>query len=62
MLEIDRLKHSGSKNGVRQRRGKSANHMDALLKRLEEDRDYWKGEVEVRHHAAANWRSNAIVL
>ena len=44
VLEIDRLKHG--KNGLK-RRAKSANHMDVFVKRLEEERDYWKGEVDV---------------
>ena len=44
MLEIDRLKYH--KNGVK-RRGKSPNRMDQFIRGLEEERDYWKSEVDV---------------
>ena len=44
VMEIDRLKHN--KNGVK-RRSKSANQMEAFLRKLEQERDYWRGEVEV---------------
>ena len=44
VLEIDRLKYG--KNGVK-RRSKSANQMESLLRKLEQERDYWRGEVEV---------------
>ncbi len=44
MLEIDRLKH---KNGIVKKRGKSPDRMQIFIKGIEEERDYWKGEVEV---------------
>lgn len=34
-------------NGVVKKKGKGANPVDAFMKTLEEDRDYWKGEVDV---------------
>ena len=43
VLEIDRLKH---KNGVVKRRGKSPNRVDAFIRGLEEERNYWKAEVD----------------
>ena len=44
VLEIDRLKH---RNGLVKKRSKSPNRIEAFMKGLEEERDYWKGEVEV---------------
>ncbi|KAK2148603.1 hypothetical protein LSH36_489g00052 [Paralvinella palmiformis] len=44
VLEIDCLKH---RNGVVRKHGKATNRMDQLIRSLEEERDYWKSEVEV---------------
>ena len=44
VLEIDRLKH---KNGFHKKRGKSPDRLTQFLRGVEEERDYWKGEVEV---------------
>lgn len=43
VLEIDRLKH---KNGMVKRKGKTPDQVAAFIKGLEQDRDYWKKEVE----------------
>lgn len=46
VLEMDRLRHH--KNGMTQKRSKlSSGANDAFMKSLEEERDYWKSEVEV---------------
>ena len=44
VLEIHRLKH---KNGVVKKKGKSADPVQGFIRSLEEERDYWKGEVDV---------------
>ena len=44
VLEIDCLKH---RNGVVRKHGKMPNRMDQLVRSLEEERNYWKSEVEV---------------
>ena len=44
VLEIDRLKYH--KNGIKKCKG--PNKMETFIKGLEEERDYWKGEVDVR--------------
>ncbi|XP_064637968.1 testis-specific gene 10 protein-like isoform X2 [Lineus longissimus] len=43
VMEIERLK---TRNGVK-KRAKSPNRMDSFIKSLEDERDYWKGEVDV---------------
>lgn len=62
VLEIDHLRH-GSKNGPSNKRGgKSAvaatSAMDGFIKSLEEERDYWKSEVDVLQTMLATSKSS----
>ena len=46
VLEIDRLKHRTS-CGTKKKSAKTPNRVEALLKSVEQERDYWKGEVDI---------------
>ncbi|XP_013412187.1 centrosomal protein of 135 kDa-like, partial [Lingula anatina] len=54
VLEIERLK---KKNGLVKKRGKSPNRLDAFIRGLEEERDYYKGEVDTLQKMMQQQRS-----
>jgi len=50
VTELDKVRRK--KGGVRAdaKRGRSPNRFDQFIRNLEQERDYWKGEVETLQH------------
>ncbi len=58
VLELDRAKYS-QRNGVVKKKTKGPTHVEKLIKGLEDERNYWKGEVETLQKLLQTSRSRA---
>lgn len=46
MIEIDRMKRKRGSVQAAAKRGRSPNRFDQFIKNVEQERDYWKNEVD----------------